>query len=154
MTYKALALKKSIMLLILFIGTIISFSFQKAPDGSTIDVANYKGKKVIVGTEGGVVSMRNETIILYSGQVFYHNSVINEYKYLKTLPAKKTKQVFKLIKSPRLPHKQFNHPGNMSTFLEYYKRQKLVKSYIWGEPGIDVPPALDKTYSEIINILK
>jgi hypothetical protein len=143
------------MLKILFlIGIFASLAFQKAPGPNDIDVPTYKGKKIVLGTEGGVVAMRNETIILYSGQVYYHNTVINEYKFLKTLNSKQQKKVFKLIRNPKLPHKDFQHPGNMSTFLEYYQNNKLKKSYTWGEPGVEVPPALDKTYSEIINIIK
>ncbi len=132
---------------------LLSFSFQTSQPG-TIDIAHYPGKKIIVGTEGGIVSMRNETIILDNGKVYYHNNVIDEYKYLKTLDKKQTQKVFKLIRKPGLPGAKFTHPGKMSTFLQYYKNQKLKKDYIWGEPGVDIPSALDVAYSGIINTVK
>jgi hypothetical protein len=145
---------KALYFFFLVFGISLSFSFQKAPDVSVIDVDHYTGRKVVVGTEGGIVAMRNETVILRSGEVYYHNNVVNEYKYLKKLSKKQVRRVFHLAANPGLPHKKFEHPGNMSTFLQEFKNQRLIKNFVWGEPGVDVPPTLDKVYSEIINIIK
>jgi hypothetical protein len=153
MRAKDVMLKHVLFRIAVFILAASGFAFQ-AGTGDNIDVEHYTGKKIVIGTEGGLVSMRNETIILYTGQVYYHNNVINEYKYLKTLDKKQLKTVFKLIRTPGLPGKRFNHPGKMITFLQYYKNQKLIKDYAWGEPGVEIPAALDKTYSGIINIVK
>jgi hypothetical protein len=127
---------------------------QKPADPTKIDVGNYKGRKIIVGTEGGPASLRNETIILVSGEMYYHNNFVKDYKYLKTLNKTQKKAVFKLANNPALPHEGFNHPGNMSTFFEKYNHQKLDHKYVWGEPGVEVPEGLDQTYSGIINIIK
>jgi len=154
MRYKAVLAKKWLFLF-LVLGIASGFGFQKAVDPKTIDVEHYNGPKIILGTEGGIIAMRNETVILRSGEVYYHNNVVkNDYRYLKTLNRKDVKRVFHLARNPGLPMGKYNHPGNMSTFLQLYRRQKLIKNFVWGEPGLEIPASLDKSYSGIINIIK
>ncbi len=140
-----------------FIVILAAFSLALKPDKPVqhTDVESYTGHKIIIGTEGGIVAMRNETIILHTGEIFYHNNVAKEeYRYLKTLNKKDLRQVFCLGESLSLPWGGFSHPGNMSTFLQVYHNKKLIRNFVWGEPGTDVPASLDKAYSGIINIIK
>ena len=127
-------------------------------------VANYKGRKIVLGTEGGFASIRNERIILFGavldedsyvlGRVYEHNSASKEYHQIKKLDGEQVHHILSLFKKASKSVRTFNHPGNMSTFMNEYNHGKMVNQYIWGEAGVAVPEKLTETYSEILKTIK
>jgi len=129
-----------------------SFGFKKAGDDEKIDVAKYKGQKIVIGNENTNGTIRDETIILRSGQVFSHAKGNAEYKFQKKLSNGDIHHIFGVI--DRAPITSFNHPGDPSFFIEEYSHGKVTNYYIWGEAGAEVPKYILEDYTDILKIAR
>jgi len=139
------------MLIICFI-LFNNISFGKSGNDKIVDVKNYKGTKITIGTDGGVSKRRDETVVLRSGQIFYHNIENNEYKYLKTLAGKDARRIFSMFDGAA--KSSFNHPGTSSSFIEQDHNGSISYYYIWGESGVEVPEYILTGYTEILKMIK
>ncbi len=131
---------------------LVTPSFGKSGPDKAIDVAKYKGSKITIGTEGGTAKIRDEKIILHSGQVYEHDVVKNEYKYLKTLSGKDARRVFSMFDGAA--KSSFNHPGTSSSFVQQDHNGDISYYYIWGEEGVEVPEYVLSGYTEILKIIR
>jgi hypothetical protein len=129
-----------------------AYGFKKTGGDENIDVAKYKGQKIVIGNENTNGTIRDETIILKSGQVFSHRKGNAEYKFQKKLSNGDVHRIFGLI--DRAAITSFNHPGDPSSFIEAYSRGKVTNYYIWGEAGTEVPGYILEDYTEILKIVR
>ncbi len=139
-------------LMLLFCVLIVKTQgYGKTGPDKIIDVVKYKGIKIIIGTEGGKAKIRQEKIILRSGQIYDHNIDKNEYKYIKTLTGKDVRHVFSVFSGA--PITSYNHPGTTSNYVEEDHNGKISFYYMWGEEGVEVPGFILSGYTEIVKII-
>lgn len=117
-----------------------------------VDVAKYKGQKIVIGNENPSAGLRDETIILHSGQVYTHEKGKDEYKFQKKISNGDVHRIFGMI--DRAAISSFNHPGDLSSFIEAYSHGKVTSYYIWGERGIEVPKYILEDYTAILKIVR
>ena len=140
-------------LIVLFCMTLFhAHGFKKAGGDENIDVVKYKGQKIVIGNENTNGTIRDETIILRSGEVFSHRKGKDEYKFQKKLSNGDIHRIFGMI--DRAAITSFNHPGDPSSFIEAYSRGKVTNYYIWGEAGAEVPGYILEDYTAILKIVR
>ena len=71
---------------------------------------------------------------------------------IRHLTKKETKTLFKKLKALDLEKTDFNHPGNMTYFIEQTKKGKaiLVK---WGDGSIDTPAHILSFYQYTMDLI-
>lgn len=139
--------------IILFCMTLFqAYGIKNTGGDDNIDVTKYKGQKIVIGNENSSAGLRDETIILHSGQVFSHVKGKNEYRFQKKLTRGDIHRIFRMI--DRAAISSFNHPGDQSSFIEGYNSGKVTNYYIWGEVGIEVPKYILEDYTEILKIVR
>jgi len=144
-------LGKYIILLFCII-TVYAYGVKKGGEDDKIDVTKYKGQKIVIGNENPSAGLRDETIILHSGQVFSHVKGKDEYKFQKKISKGDIHHIFGMI--GRAAISSYNHPGDLSSFIEAYDHSKVTNYYIWGERGIEVPGYILEDYTEILKIVR
>ncbi len=139
-----------IILLSLTIAAITLFTlackYQKYTTG------NLPEKQIRWGNGGGFVGKETSHILLENGQIFSQDIMGNTTAVGKT-KAKKAKDLFKTITSPELAKMEYNHPGNLYSFLEFKDCDSLSR-LLWGDKNIPVEKSIENLFEELNGLLK
>ena len=126
--------------------TITSQAQEIKSDTLNIDSLAAKSKCYLVaGSGGGFSGQVVQYYVLSNGDVYRTESLTKESSLHKKLSKKETKSIFKKLKELHLEKMDFNHPGNMSYFIEQHKKGN-VSSVKWGDNKTETPPEVSSFY--------
>jgi hypothetical protein len=109
-------------------------------------------KQIRWGTGGGFVGKEASHILLENGQIFSRDIVGNTTEDAKT-KGKKAKALFKSLETLGIAKMEFNHPGNMYSFLEFQDGD-MVSRIVWGDKASSVGKPVEDFFSELNGLLK
>lgn len=138
---------RTILLLSLFSVVLFSCKSQQY----TLD--NLPETQLIFGRGGGISGEVTTYTVLENGQVFYHNSLTNVYKEIKSLPKKEATSCFSKMKGLQLSEMNFDHPGNLYYFLEEVKGEEKHR-ITWGSNDHEISEECKEFYKELRTAVK
>jgi len=126
--------------------TVTSYAQTTKSDTLNIDSIAAKSKCYLVaGSGGGFSGQIIQYHVLNNGNVYRSESLKKESSLFKTLSKKEAKSIFKKLKELHLEKIDFNHPGNMSYFIEQHKKGN-VHSVKWGDGAMPAPAEVSSFY--------
>jgi amino acid permease len=135
------------ILLTLFVA--VFFASCSSPGKITNDTDS---QRLIFGSGGGFTGMYTSYGLYEDGRLF---SLLADstQKQLKKLRKKQTRDIFALANNLKLAIPAFNHPGNMSSFINF-RVYGVSTEYKWGDPNVSVPGEIKDFYSQLNAIVK
>ena len=118
------------MKLLLFMSLLFSGNLLFANNLDSISEQAY----VSIGSGGGFTGLTTEYHLFKDGNVYKFNSLENQKVWVKKLNKKEMKCVFKKLDALHLEDMDYNHPGNISYFIEKRSGEK-VNRITWGGSG-------------------
>lgn len=124
-------------------------SFVIVSCSSQEKLANYKDVEISFGSGGGYTGQEIVYTINSDGEVFMSDNLKNETTELPKLKTKKTLELFEQLTEINIGSLDFNHPGNMYSFIQETKEGKS-KKIVWGD-GQETPPKTVLEYYQLLN---
>ncbi len=121
-------------------------SQQNLPD-------NYSKKQIGFGRGGGFTGDWTYYYLLDNGDLFKKNLRDKDYTRLKTIDKKTVKSIFEKINEADFKNIKFDHPGNMSYFVEI-KNKNTSNKVCWGDVSNPVPANVGEIYKTLNSFVK
>jgi hypothetical protein len=139
---------------LVFILSALSSSGQVLnSDSINIDSIAAKSKCYIVtGSSGGFSGQIVQHYFFSDGNIYRSESLGKKNSWVKKLSKKETKIVFKKLKALHLEKVDFNHPGNMTYFIEQHKNG-IVNSIKWGDNKVQLPSDITTFHRYLMDII-
>ena len=121
----------------------------------TINIDSVAAKSkcyMVAGSGGGFSGQVIQYYIFSTGDVYRTKSLSKESTLFMTLSKKQTKNIFKKLKALQLEKMDFNHPGNMTYFIEQHKKEN-VHTVKWGDNAAQVPSNVSAFYKELMDTI-
>lgn len=128
--------------------------FAGCKTSKPISLESYKGKKLIIGNSGGATGAILTWYILDNGKIYVTKSIQDEPKELKKLPKSTTNSLFEKAQALELSKDEFNHPGNMTYFIEFVSPPAPSNKIKWGDNAFNVPEKYLNFYKETLSIIQ
>jgi len=142
---------KAITTFFFILFTVTSYAQKTKSDPLNLDSITAKSKNYIVaGSGGGFSGEIIQYYVLSNGSVYRSETLKKETSLYKKLSKKDTKSLFKKLKALHLEKIDFNHPGNMSHFIEEHKKGN-VHSVKWGDSAMKVPEQVNSFYKFLMD---
>jgi hypothetical protein len=106
----------------------------------------------VAGSSGGFSGQVTRYYFLSDGNVYRTESLMKKDSLIRHLTKKETKTVFKKLKALHLEKTEFNHPGNMTYFIEQNKKGK-VSTVKWGDSTKETPADISAFYKYIMDLI-
>ena len=113
---------------------------------------NLPEKKISWGTGGGFVGKESGHILLENGQIF-NRDVMGKLTEAPKTKGKKAKALFKTMETLGLSAMDFNHPGNMYSFLEFQDGDAVSRA-VWGDKNVPVGKPVEDFYRALNELLQ
>jgi hypothetical protein len=133
--------------------SISAFSQTAKTTSTEVDSIAAKSKCYFVaGSSGGFSGQVTKYYFLSDGNVYRTESLMKRDSLIRHLTKKEAKTVFKKLKALHLEKIDFNHPGNMTYFIEQTKKGKasMVK---WGDNSKETPADVSEFYKYIMDLI-
>jgi hypothetical protein len=128
---------------------LLVFSFVIAGCSSHEKLANYKDVEISFGNGGGYTGQEIVYTIHSDGKVFMTDNLKKETTELPKLKSKKTLELFEQLTDLNIGKIDFNHPGNMYSFIQETKEGKSHK-VVWGD-GREKPSEAVLDFYQVLN---
>lgn len=141
---------KLIIISLTLIASALLFIFCKHQPKFTRD--NLPAKQLRWGSGGGFAGKETTHILLENGQIFQQemNGPATETGSAKP---KTAATLFKTVESLALQKLEFNHPGNIYSFLELQQGDSVAK-VVWGDQNFTVNDQVKALYDQLNALLK
>lgn len=115
---------------------------------------NLPEKRIYWGSGGGYTGRETNYLLLENGQMFIqtHETGDSVAEIAGTKP-KLAGQIFKTAESLRLGEVDFQHPGNIYSFVGVMKNN-AVHRITWGERNMPVDPNIQDLYRQLSDLVK
>jgi hypothetical protein len=116
----------------------------------------YTNHSITLGRGGGFTGKYDAYSLKGNGEVFSINAASagsSPVSLSKKLDKKTVADVFRKAAALSFPNPEFNHPGNMTSYIEYFDG-KQTHSIKWGDFKIHPPDSFKTFFDETWNILK
>lgn len=110
---------------------------------------SYEKNQVIFGNGGGFTGKWTYYYLLENGELYKNNGFEKTYKQLKKIDRKKVKEIFNKITEIDFENIKFNHPSNMTYFIEFKNKDKAHR-VSWGNV-LNPPPIKIKELEQLLN---
>lgn len=109
------------------------------------------GKRLIFGNGGGFTGIYTNYELDENGEVFtlLADSTLMPIKKLRK---KQTREIFEQAAKLKITTPEFNHPGNMSSFIKYEAKEALTE-YKWGDTNVSVPNEILDLFNKLNTIV-
>ncbi|MEO6039220.1 MAG: hypothetical protein ABIQ93_12475 [Saprospiraceae bacterium] len=135
---------KILLISVTLLATAMLFWFCKQPKYS---VGKFPDKQLRWGSGGGFVGRENTFILLENGQIFKSEGKDKMTELDKT-KAGKAKKLFEHAKALDLAKRNFEHPSNLYSFLEYQEGD-MVQRITWGDPKYPVDARVNDLFTQL-----
>ncbi|GAI20042.1 unnamed protein product [marine sediment metagenome] len=113
---------------------------------------SYEKNQVIFGKGGGFTGKWTYYYLLENGELYKNDGFEKEYEKLKNIDRKKVKEIFNRITEINFENIKFNHPSNMTYFIEFKNKDKAHR-VSWGNV-LNPPPIKIKELEQLLNLYK
>ncbi len=108
-------------------------------------------KQIRWGDGGGFVGKEKSHVLLENGQIF-NIDIMGKISEAPKTKGKTAKALFKKMESLNLAKMEFNHPGNIYSFLEF-KDGDMVSRVVWGDKAYSVGKPVEDLFSNLNGLL-
>lgn len=98
------------------------------------------------GSGGGFTGAVDEFILNGNGALKSIKPFAKDTMLLKTLSAKDTKTIFKILESKTMSNIKLETPGNMTNFIYFNKAGQTIRKYQWAQ-GTQVPKEISDLFT-------
>ncbi|MFN0036533.1 MAG: hypothetical protein ACKVUS_15820 [Saprospiraceae bacterium] len=109
-------------------------------------------KQLRWGNGGGIVGKEKSHILLDNGQIFSRD-ILGNLSEASKAKSKKAKALFKTVETLGLAKMEFDHPGNLYSFLEWQEGD-MVSRVVWGDKNFPVGKSVEDLFGELNGLLK
>lgn len=141
---------KIVLIALTLVAMAALFSFCKHQPSFTAD--NLPPQQLRWGSGGGIVGKETTHTLLQNGQTFLREMAGPLVESAKTKP-KTAAAIFKTAESLGLSKMEFNHPGNIYSFLEWQDGD-MVHRVVWGDAKFPVDGGVKALYEQLNGLLK
>lgn len=116
---------------------------------------SYHGDKLVFGGGGGFAGIVVSYVLYGDGELYRQAPGKGQQDvFLKKISTAKRKKLFAKANAIYRSTAPFQHPGNMTDFLEIDKIRKESKKYSWGEPGYQPPADLKELHNLLMALIQ
>jgi hypothetical protein len=141
---------KIILIALTLLAVALLFVFCKQQPKFTAE--NLPPQQLRWGTGGGIVGKETTSILLQNGQVF-RRDVAGVVTQASKTKSKTAASLFKTAESLNISKLEFNHPGNIYSFLEWQDGD-AVQRMVWGDAQQPVDPGVKALFDRLNGLLK
>ncbi len=113
---------------------------------------NWPDKRLLFGSGGGFTGAVTEFILLENGQLFTHTGVETQYKELKKVGRRTTKNLFSRAAQLKELDAGVNQPGNIYYFISDFQTGKE-RRIAWGAHDVPVSETVKELYRELSGLV-
>ena len=114
--------------------------------------ADFPDQRLTFGSGGGFTGAVTSHHLLPNGQLFKSKGLQPDTSAIHTIKRGKAKSFFKEAEELGLLELEFNQPGNMYYFMQYYTEGKENK-ITWGANGAKIPDTIKNFYDQLNDLL-
>ncbi len=115
-------------------------------------VGKFPDEQLRWGTGGGFAGRENSFILLENGQIFKTGGN-DQMTELEKTKAGKAKKLFELAEKLELAKRDFQHPSNIYSFVEYQEGD-MVQRITWGDPKFPVDEQVKSLFDQLNALVK
>jgi len=115
--------------------------------------SNVKYEKILFGKGGGFTGKYDDYYLSSNGNLFKKEPSSKEFLKIKTLNKKETKNIFKEIDDNKLFESEFNHPFNISCYIEIVKGTSSNR-IVWGNTQNQPPATVEIIFNKLMSFVK
>lgn len=141
---------KIILLSLSFIAVVSLCCFCKHQPRFAAD--NLPTQQLHWGAGGGYVGKESAHILLNNGQIF-KRELAGALVETAKVKSKKAAAIFKTAQALDFSNLEFNHPGNIYSFLEWQDGD-VVHRIVWGDPNFPIDGNVKALYDRLNGLLK
>lgn len=139
-----------LMKFILFSAFLIVFS---ACSSARFTADSLPKRQLLFGSGGGFVGKYTSNVLLENGQIFQKESVGGQFEEQKGIRKRKARAFFQAAEELELGAMDFNHPGNLSSFLEF-QTDSTTARVTWGDPNFPVNQKVKDLHVALSELVK
>jgi len=102
------------------------------------------------GRGGGVTGKYDDYFLGKNGNVYKKDPALKTFTKIKSLSSKQTKAIFKEVDDNKLFELAFNHPYNMSSYIEIVK-DSVSNRIVWGNASNPPPAAVMELFNKLMD---
>jgi hypothetical protein len=140
---------KILLISITLLATATLFWFCKQ---QKYTVGKFPDKQLRWGSGGGFVGRETTYILLENGQIF-QTEMKDKMTELKKTKTGKARKLFQAAEALGLAKMNFEHPGNIYSFLEYQEGD-MVQRITWGDPKFPVDTRVQDLFAQLSDLVK
>ena len=106
--------------------------------------------KILFGKGGGFTGKYDDYFLSKNGNIYKKDATTNAFTKIKDLSNKETKSIFKEIDEGALFEVGFNHPYNISCYLEIVKGT-VTNRIVWGDSKNPPPAAVTILFDKLMS---
>lgn len=110
-------------------------------------------ESISFGKGGGFTGKYDEYRIDNTGNIYKIDAKASKDIFVKLLPAKKCKEIFKMVSSSGIAKLKINSPYNMSSYISLVTKTDTVR-LVWGDPKKNPPQIVGEVFEKLILISK
>ncbi|MCB9344862.1 MAG: hypothetical protein H6576_14245 [Lewinellaceae bacterium] len=141
---------KIVLIVITLVAVAALFIFCKHQQTFTAD--NLPTLQLRWGTGGGIVGKETTLTLLENGQIF-KQGFKGEATEVGKIKAKVAKSLIKKAEMLELGKREFNHPGNIYSFLEYQEGD-MISRITWGDQAYTVDADVQALFDQLNSLLR
>jgi hypothetical protein len=105
------------------------------------------------GKGGGFTGLYNMYRIENNGNIYLTNNKTNEAIFLKSLPIKQCRLLFKQISKSEISKLQINNPYNMNYFISIISKADTI-NLVWGHPKTPPGQKVEAIYKVLMETIE
>ncbi len=140
---------KILLISITLLATATLFWFCKQ---QKYTVGQFPSKQLRWGNGGGFVGRETTFTLLENGQIF-QTEMPDKMTELQKTKAGKSKKLFQIAQALELAKRDFDHPGNIYSFIEYQEGD-MVQRITWGDPKFPVDDRVKDLFAQLSELVK
>ncbi len=109
--------------------------------------------KIVFGKGGGFTGKYDEYFLNKNGGLYKKDQSTNSFTLLKELSHKETKNIFKEVESNKLFEIEFNHPYNITCYMEIEKGT-VSNRIVWGDAKNPPPSPVAIVFDKLMSLTK
>jgi hypothetical protein len=108
---------------------------------------------ITFGKGGGFTGKYDEYRIDNSGNVYKIDRKASKDIFVKLLPGKQCKEIFKTVSASGISKLKINSPYNMTSYIMLTTKSDTMR-LVWGDPKKQPDKKVDETFEMLMNVIK
>lgn len=132
---------------------LLVFCAISACSSAKFTVGSLPKQQLIFGSGGGFTGKYDSNLLLENGQIFKKDFLNSQFIEQKGIRKRKARAFFRAADELELGQMDFNHPGNLSMFLEF-QTDSTTARVTWGDPNFAVNQKVKDLHVALSGLIK